>query len=203
MNIYYKMNTSTTVAATTIGLSTLGVLAYYGYNSMKGGEGEGEKTESFQEKAEKEINEKGLWSSFWQGEYNDIQKEEAARIAAEEAAEEARIAAEEAAEEARIAAEEAAEKAAEEARVAAEEAAEKAAEEARVAAEEAAEKAAEEARVAAEDAAEEVRITQHLLNLAKVAAEKKTIDEDRVAEDKKAVEEVIQETNKYLGAQGL
>ena len=35
------MNTSTTVAATTIGLSTLGVLAYYGYNSMKGGEGEG------------------------------------------------------------------------------------------------------------------------------------------------------------------
>ena len=199
MNIYYKMNTSTTVAATTIGLSTLGVLAYYGYNSMKGGEGEGEKTESFQEKAEKEINEKGLWSSFWQGEYNDIQKEEAARIAAEEAAEEARIAAEEAAEEARIAAEEAAE----EARIAAEEAAEKAAEEARVAAEEAAEKAAEEARVAAEDAAEEVRITQHLLNLAKVAAEKKTIDEDRVAEDKKAVEEVIQETNKYLGAQGL
>ena len=41
MNIYYKMNTSTTVAATTIGLSTLSVLAYYGYNSMKGGEEKG------------------------------------------------------------------------------------------------------------------------------------------------------------------
>ena len=85
------MNQSTTLAATTIGVSALGILAYYGYQNRTGVHspdevvGENvkvteEKTDNFQEQAKEEVgkvlsNVKGTWSSFWAKEYDDIQKE--------------------------------------------------------------------------------------------------------------------------------
>ena len=81
------MSNSTTVAAT-IGVSALGVLAYYGYQNMNGtsedvdetklyneldGNNNNEST-NFQEEAKKEVakvvtNAKNAWGSFWKAEY--------------------------------------------------------------------------------------------------------------------------------------
>ena len=85
------MSNSTAVAAT-IGVSALGVLAYYGYqnmngmkedvdettlyNELDGNNNNNNKTEStnFQDEAKKEVakavkNAKNAWGSFWKGEY--------------------------------------------------------------------------------------------------------------------------------------
>jgi hypothetical protein len=82
------MSNSTTVAAT-IGVSALGVLAYYGYQNMNGtsedvdetklyneldGNNNNEST-NFQEEAKKEVakvvtNAKNAWGSFWKAEYD-------------------------------------------------------------------------------------------------------------------------------------
>ena len=81
------MSNSTTVAAT-IGVSALGVLAYYGYQNMNGtsedvdetklyneldGNNNNEST-NFQEEAKKEVasaveKAKNAWGSFWKAEY--------------------------------------------------------------------------------------------------------------------------------------
>ena len=81
------MSNSTTVAAT-IGVSALGVLAYYGYQNMNGtsedvdetklyneldGNNNNEST-NFQKEAKKEVakvvtNAKNAWGSFWKAEY--------------------------------------------------------------------------------------------------------------------------------------
>ena len=81
------MINSTTFAAT-IGVSALGVLAYYGYQNMNGtsedvdetklyneldGNNNNEST-NFQEEAKKEVakvvtNAKNAWGSFWKAEY--------------------------------------------------------------------------------------------------------------------------------------
>lgn len=84
------MNQSTTLAATTIGVGALGILAYYGYQNRIGGHLPDkdveenvkiteEKTDDFQEQAKEEVskalsNVKGVWSSFWANEYDDMQK---------------------------------------------------------------------------------------------------------------------------------
>ena len=81
------MSNSTAVAAT-IGVSALGVLAYYGYQNMNGTKGGNEvelyneldgvnnsaETTNFQEEAKKEVakvvtNAKNAWGSFWKAEY--------------------------------------------------------------------------------------------------------------------------------------
>ena len=82
------MSNSTAVAAT-IGVSALGVLAYYGYQNMNGTKGGDEaelyneldgvtnksvETTNFQEEAQKEVakvvtNAKNAWGSFWKAEY--------------------------------------------------------------------------------------------------------------------------------------
>ena len=85
------MSNSTAVAAT-IGVSALGVLAYYGYqnmngmkedvdettlyNELDGNNNNNNKNEStnFQEEAKKEVakvvtNAKNAWGDFWKGEY--------------------------------------------------------------------------------------------------------------------------------------
>jgi uncharacterized membrane protein YebE (DUF533 family) len=79
------MSNSTTVAAT-IGVSALGVLAYYGYQNLNGNkvdeatlynELDGEKDTSFQDEAKKEVAKvitatNNAWGSFWKGEYGSI-----------------------------------------------------------------------------------------------------------------------------------
>ena len=83
------MSNSTAVAAT-IGVSALGVLAYYGYQNMNGMKGDvnettlyneldgvtnnSVETTNFQEEAQKEVakvvtNAKNAWGSFWKAEY--------------------------------------------------------------------------------------------------------------------------------------
>ena len=83
------MNNSTTVAAT-IGVSALGVLAYYGYQNINKETDEKslynevdnvEETTNLQDKAKDEVkkvidNVTGSWSGFWKNEYNDINKNE-------------------------------------------------------------------------------------------------------------------------------
>ena len=87
------MNNSTNVAAT-IGVSALGVLAYYGYQNINKETDEKslynevdsvDKTEKepadLQNKAKDEVkkviqNVTGSWSGFWKNEYNDINKDE-------------------------------------------------------------------------------------------------------------------------------
>ena len=80
------MNNSTTVAAT-IGVSALGVLAYYGYQNINKDEktlynevDNVEETTNLQDKATGEVkkvieNVTGSWSGFWKKEYKDINKE--------------------------------------------------------------------------------------------------------------------------------
>ena len=82
------MSNSTAVAAT-IGVSALGVLAYYGYKNINGtsedvdetalyneldGVNNSAETTNFQEEAKKEVakvvtNAKNAWGSFWKAEY--------------------------------------------------------------------------------------------------------------------------------------
>ena len=82
------MSNSTTVAAT-IGVSALGVLAYYGYKNINGtsedvdeaslyneldGIETSSETTNFQEEAKKEVakvvtNAKNAWGSFWKAAY--------------------------------------------------------------------------------------------------------------------------------------
>ena len=91
------MNNSTTVAAT-IGVSALGVLAYYGYqninkneetlyNEIDGVEKAEKEPTDLQNKAKDEVkkvidNVTHSWSGFWKNEYNDIKNEKI--VAAEE-----------------------------------------------------------------------------------------------------------------------
>ncbi len=85
------MSNSTAVAAT-IGVSALGVLAYYGYQNLNGTEEDikvgqlyngvdednsTEESSNFQEEAKKEVekavtNARNAWGSFWKGEYASI-----------------------------------------------------------------------------------------------------------------------------------
>lgn len=91
------MNNSTTVAAT-IGVSALGVLAYYGYqninkneevtlyNEVDGVDKTAKEPADLQDKATGEVkkvieNVTGSWSGFWKKEYKDIKNE---NVAAEE-----------------------------------------------------------------------------------------------------------------------
>jgi uncharacterized membrane protein YebE (DUF533 family) len=81
------MSNSTAVAAT-IGVSALGVLAYYGYQNMNGTKGDVDETtlyneldgdsnddkSNFQDEAKKEVakvmnNAANAWGSFWKAEY--------------------------------------------------------------------------------------------------------------------------------------
>ena len=96
------MSNSTTVAAT-IGVSALGVLAYYGYQNMNGtsedvdetklyneldGNNNNEST-NFQEEAKKEVakvvtNAKNAWGSFWKAEYASQEKTDNVKVSLEE-----------------------------------------------------------------------------------------------------------------------
>jgi len=77
---------NTTAVAATIGVSALGVLAYYGYQNINGkevdektlyNELDGEKKASFQDEAKSEVAKvikatNNAWGSFWKGEYGSI-----------------------------------------------------------------------------------------------------------------------------------
>ena len=96
------MSNSTAVAAT-IGVSALGVLAYYGYQNMNGtsedvdetklyneldGNNNNEST-NFQEEAKKEVakvvtNAKNAWGSFWKAEYASQEKTDNVKVSLEE-----------------------------------------------------------------------------------------------------------------------
>ena len=96
------MSNSTTVAAT-IGVSALGVLAYYGYQNMNGtsedvdetklyneidGDNNNEST-NFQEEAKKEVakvvtNAKNAWGSFWKAEYASQEETDNVKVSLEE-----------------------------------------------------------------------------------------------------------------------
>ena len=96
------MSNSTTVAAT-IGVSALGVLAYYGYQNMNGtsedvdetklyneldGNNNNEST-NFQEEAKKEVakvvtNAKNAWGSFWKAEYASQEETDNLKVSLEE-----------------------------------------------------------------------------------------------------------------------
>jgi hypothetical protein len=96
------MSNSTTVAAT-IGVSALGVLAYYGYQNMNGtsedvdetklyneldGNNNNEST-NFQEEAKKEVakvvtNAKNAWGSFWKAEYASQEETDNVKVSLEE-----------------------------------------------------------------------------------------------------------------------
>jgi hypothetical protein len=96
------MSNSTTVAAT-IGVSALGVLAYYGYQNMNGtsedvdetklyneldGNNNNEST-NFQEEAKKEVasaveKAKNAWGSFWKAEYASQEETDNVKVSLEE-----------------------------------------------------------------------------------------------------------------------
>ena len=100
------MSNSTTVAAT-IGVSALGVLAYYGYQNMNGTSEEvdeaklyneldgnnnnNNKAEStnFQDEAKKEVakavkNAKNAWGSFWKAEYASQEETDNVKVSLQE-----------------------------------------------------------------------------------------------------------------------
>ena len=96
------MSNSTAVAAT-IGVSALGVLAYYGYQNMNGTKGGNEvelyneldgvnnsaETTNFQEEAKKEVakvvtNAKNAWGSFWKAEYASQEETDNVKVSLQE-----------------------------------------------------------------------------------------------------------------------
>ena len=97
------MSNSTAVAAT-IGVSALGVLAYYGYQNMNGMkedvdettlynelDGNNNKAEStnFQDEAKKEVakavkNAKNAWGSFWKAEYASQEETDNVKVSLQE-----------------------------------------------------------------------------------------------------------------------
>jgi hypothetical protein len=97
------MSNSTTVAAT-IGVSALGVLAYYGYKNINGtsedvdeaslyneldGIETSSETTNFQEEAKKEVakvvtNAKNAWGSFWKAEYASQEETDNVKVSLEE-----------------------------------------------------------------------------------------------------------------------
>ena len=97
------MSNSTAVAAT-IGVSALGVLAYYGYQNMNGTTGGDEaelyneldgnnnnnnESTNFQEEAKKEVakvvtNAKNAWGSFWKAEYASQEETDNVKVSLQE-----------------------------------------------------------------------------------------------------------------------
>jgi hypothetical protein len=97
------MSNSTTVAAT-IGVSALGVLAYYGYKNINGtsedvdeaslyneldGIETSSETTNFQEEAKKEVakvvtNAKNAWGSFWKAEYASQEETDNVKVSLQE-----------------------------------------------------------------------------------------------------------------------
>jgi hypothetical protein len=97
------MSNSTAVAAT-IGVSALGVLAYYGYKNINGtsedvdeaslyneldGIETSSETTNFQEEAKKEVakvvtNAKNAWGSFWKAEYASQEETDNVKVSLEE-----------------------------------------------------------------------------------------------------------------------
>ncbi len=97
------MSNSTSVAAT-IGVSALGVLAYYGYKNINGtsedvdeaslyneldGIETSSETTNFQEEAKKEVakvvtNAKNAWGSFWKAEYASQEETDNVKVSLEE-----------------------------------------------------------------------------------------------------------------------
>jgi len=97
------MSNSTAVAAT-IGVSALGVLAYYGYKNINGtsedvdeaslyneldGNDNSAETTNFQEEAKKEVakvvtNAKNAWGSFWKAEYASQEETDNVKVSLEE-----------------------------------------------------------------------------------------------------------------------
>ena len=97
------MSNSTAVAAT-IGVSALGVLAYYGYKNINGtsedvdeaslyneldGIETSSETTNFQEEAKKEVakvvtNAKNAWGSFWKAEYASQEETDNVKVFLEE-----------------------------------------------------------------------------------------------------------------------
>lgn len=97
------MSNSTTVAAT-IGVSALGVLAYYGYKNINGtsedvdetalyneldGVNNSAETTNFQEEAKKEVakvvtNAKNAWGSFWKAEYASQEETDNVKVSLQE-----------------------------------------------------------------------------------------------------------------------
>jgi hypothetical protein len=97
------MSNSTAVAAT-IGVSALGVLAYYGYKNINGtsedvdaaalyneldGIDNSSETTNFQEEAKKEVakvvtNAKNAWGSFWKAEYASQEETDNVKVSLEE-----------------------------------------------------------------------------------------------------------------------
>ena len=99
------MSNSTTVAAT-IGVSALGVLAYYGYQNMNGtsedvdetklyNEIDGDnnnnsaETTNFQDEAKKEVasavaKARNAWGSFWKAEYASQEETDNVKVSLEE-----------------------------------------------------------------------------------------------------------------------
>jgi hypothetical protein len=97
------MSNSTAVAAT-IGVSALGVLAYYGYKNINGtsedvdetalyneldGVNNSAETTNFQEEAKKEVakvvtNAKNAWGSFWKAEYASQEETDNVKVSLQE-----------------------------------------------------------------------------------------------------------------------
>ena len=97
------MSNSTAVAAT-IGVSALGVLAYYGYKNINGtsedvdeaslyneldGIETSSETTNFQEEAKKEVakvvtNAKNAWGSFWKAEYASQEETDNVKVSLQE-----------------------------------------------------------------------------------------------------------------------
>ena len=97
------MSNSTAVAAT-IGVSALGVLAYYGYKNINGtsedvdetalyneldGIETSAETTNFQEEAKKEVakvvtNAKNAWGSFWKAEYASQEETDNVKVSLQE-----------------------------------------------------------------------------------------------------------------------
>jgi uncharacterized membrane protein YebE (DUF533 family) len=98
------MSNSTAVAAT-IGVSALGVLAYYGYQNMNGMKGDvnettlyneldgvtnnSAETTNFQDEAKKEVasavaKARNAWGSFWKAEYASQEETDNVKVSLEE-----------------------------------------------------------------------------------------------------------------------
>jgi len=98
------MSNSTTVAAT-IGVSALGVLAYYGYQNMNGTSGDVDEaklyneldgnnnnsaeTTNFQDEAKKEVasavaKARNAWGSFWKAEYASQEETDNVKVSLQE-----------------------------------------------------------------------------------------------------------------------
>ncbi len=100
------MSNSTTVAAT-IGVSALGVLAYYGYQNMNGmkedvdettlyneldgnnNNNNNDESTNFQEEAKKEVanavtKAKNAWGSFWKAEYASQEETDNVKVSLQE-----------------------------------------------------------------------------------------------------------------------